>query len=81
LEKESKLPSTSSGVPFWASDAGSGLAFTIIAFVCVKLDPINTSASSDWTGVLAPCLFHGIRNGSTPPVADVPSVRVPVLIN
>ncbi len=43
----------------WASDAGSGLQFTVVNFVCVMLDPIG-NAAADWTGtVLDPASDEG----------------------
>jgi Flp pilus assembly protein TadG len=36
----------------WADDFTNNLHFTIVHFVCVELDAIDTSGSADWTGTV-----------------------------
>jgi Flp pilus assembly protein TadG len=52
------IASQKAGTPVWlpmvtyADDSGTDLHFTIPNFACVLLDPIDTSGSADWTGVV-----------------------------
>jgi Flp pilus assembly protein TadG len=46
------------GIPIWlpvitkADDKSQSLHFTVVNFVCVLLDPIDTQGSADWSGVI-----------------------------
>lgn len=61
-----------------ATDGSSSLGLRIIAFVCVLLDPIDTSGSADWTGVLTSgCVTGGGRDGPTLPPTASPRLTLP----
>ena len=67
----------------YASDSGGGgeLRFTIIGFVCVRLDPIDTGGSADWTGVVTKCAVSGRRDGATAPSPGITNAYVAALVN
>jgi Flp pilus assembly protein TadG len=62
------------------NDSGTGMYFTIIAWVCVQVDPMGNSSSSDWTGLLTRCTFPGYYDGPNQPAGDVPKSYVPTLV-
>ena len=59
--------------------SGKGMQLRIVAFVCVKLDPIG-NASSDWTGKITKCSTAGFYDGDTPPPPNVPNATTPTYI-
>lgn len=59
------------GTPVWlpivtyTDDAGTDLHMIIVSFACVLLDPIDTSGSSDWTGVIQdPAVNSGCKKSA-----------------
>lgn len=61
-----------------SNPSGNELNFVITAFVCVLLDPIDTSGSSDWSGEIVKCAANGLYDGPTPP--SITGAYVPVLV-